>query len=636
MKGTAMNACRIVLAVFLAHAFCFVPQTGFGQTDMSEDFLVKGLPASAVLPAENLDKAAESMAQQIARSDKQSLPVLLAALQTAGFSIIDENGIVLRKPAGGGPGQGLGFYDFEAVGSLKLETGGARISLAKFAGAITKEVSQIQASQFSEALVTDLRTQANNSNNRYLRYWARLIIELGKCSPQPVDMMTTPASRINLSVLQATLLVRRLQGDLYSLKRKFPKTGAIPPPFSQRQALVPVFWKTDDVPLVHLVKDSSKGALPCNLSGEYDGLILDATANGITYGFGKWMELLEVSEIAGISSKTLGFLSKGLGIAGAVLTGAELAAALTMLKGEMVVDNPPLIRTTTETAGEKRLMKAKLWFDVGKKQIVNCFRTAINSAFGLDFSVPNDGPAANAVVEWDIQEEEEFVWLEALEAKKGKDRSPSNQVTDNNGVSEMWLVGVPKNAPIAQKNPKKITKTAHVRVRARLKSAKDFVQNWIDIGGVILGGPMGGTVSAIEEIGFRLPYVVARATIPVIDHEPFVGYKPILKGVDFSSGVICSLEKPFTIAGSISNPGEYGVVTLKSFASFMPSSATTGTWMASNTTSNERITLNHEHPPSPYTIEGADTPTPRIKMIGPQATDYLDLVRLEIDECKEP
>lgn len=646
-----MSAFKIVMAVFLAHWFWFVPQTVSGQTDLSEDFVAKGLPASADLPTGDLDRAAESMAQQIAKSDGQSLSVLLAALQTAGFSILDDKGTVLRKPSGGGPGQGLGFYDFEAVGSLKLETSGARVSLAKLAGAITKEVPQIQASQFAELLVTDLRTQANNSNNTYLRFWARLIIELGKYSAQPVDVMTTPASRINLSVLQASLLIRRLQGDVYTLKRKFPQIGMIQPPFSQRPLFVPTFWDMDDDPLLQLVKDSSNSSLPCNLTGD-DSLILDAAANGLTFGQGVLMKVLEEAT----KSTVIANLSRGIGVTNTILAWAKLVAAVAMLKGEIVVDNPPLIRTRNSVPGERRLMTAAIRMDVGKKQTVNCFRTAINIAFGLDFDVPNDGPLADTAITWEFPnalEQSKLVWLEAPE---GKNRNPFNQVTNNKGVSQMWLVGAPKLPPVVKKNPKTITKTAHVRVSVRLKSSKDFIQNWIDIGGAALGlvdpsigGVAGGLVGGVAEIGFRLPYVVARATIPVIDHESFAGYRPINSNnaVLVLSGVICSFEKPFTVTASIvsttSNSTTY---------TFVPSSRTAGAFSLHGSHSGIGTSGTIDDSGGSYTIEGADTNTPRILIVtgGPGSvtsnqvtmstpggrTGHLDLVPLETDECKEP
>lgn len=646
-----MSALKLVLAVFMAHWFWFVPQTVFGQTDISEDFIAKGLPASADLTTGDLDKAAESMAQQIAKSGGQSLSVLLTALQIAGFSIIDEKGTVLRKPPGGGPGQGLGFYDFEAVGSLKLQNSGAMISLGRLAAAIAKDVPQIQASQLAELLVSDLRAQANGSNSTYLRFWARLVIELGNYSAQPVDMMTAPANRINLSVLQASLLMRRLQGDLYTLKRKFPQTGMIQLPSSQRSVSVPTLWKTDDVPLSQLVKDSSNNSLPCNLTGD-EGLILDAAANGLTFGQGVWMKVLEEASKSTVIAK----LSRGIGIANTVLAWAKLVAAVAMLKGEIAVDNPPLIRTHNSVPGERRLMTATIRMDVGKKQTVNCFRSAINVAFGLDFDVPNDGPLTDAAIMWEfpnVVEQSKLVWLEA---PQGKDRNPFNQFTDNKGGSQMWLVGAPKVPPVVKKNPKTITKTAHVRVSVRLKSSKDFVQNWIDIGGTALGlvdpsigGVAGGLVGSIAEIGFRLPYVVARAAIPVIDHEAFAGYRPINSNnaVLVLSGVICSFEKPFTITASIvsttSNSTTY---------TFVPSSGTAGAFSLRGSNSGIGTSGTIDDSGGSYTIEGADTNTPRVLIVtgGPGSvtsnqvtmsttggrTGHLDLVPLETDECKEP
>ncbi len=115
--------------------------------DNLNDFIAKGLPAPAVLPAENLDLAAILMARQISKSDEKSLPILITALQTAGFTIIDENGKVLQKPLGDGKGQGLAFYDFEAVGALKLANRSLGTSLDKLAGIITKETPKFTASQ---------------------------------------------------------------------------------------------------------------------------------------------------------------------------------------------------------------------------------------------------------------------------------------------------------------------------------------------------------------------------------------------------------------------------------------------------------------------------------------------------------
>ena len=200
------------------------------------DFADKGLPASASLPFGHVDHVAAVMAQQILKADEQSLPVLLTALQAAGFSVIDENQTVLLKPADG-MGQALGIYDFEAVGALKLAKAGVGTSLEKITGTITKDIPQISARQFAELMLQDLRAQADNSDDAYLRFWARLIIELGNSPGQQVDLMDAPASRVNLSILQATLLIRRLQGDFYLMKTQFIKNGKTRPFFSRKNLL---------------------------------------------------------------------------------------------------------------------------------------------------------------------------------------------------------------------------------------------------------------------------------------------------------------------------------------------------------------------------------------------------------------
>lgn len=668
-----MNAFKIVMAVFLAHALWGVPQTVFGGADLWDDFVKKGLPAAADLPPGNIDRQAASLARDISWADEQSLPALLTALQIAGFSIVDEKRTVLRKPLDGGTGQGLGFYDFEAVGSLRLQARGVSISLQKLAGTIIKDVPNMTASQFAEVLLTDLRTQATNSTDTYIRFWARLIIELSKRSTPPVDLMTAPTNHINLSVLQTSLLIRRLQGDIAILKKKYAQTGALQPLFSQSY-VVPASWKRNDAPLVQLVTDSSNGALPCNLAGD-DGLILDAAANGLTFGQGLWMMVLQES----LKSKALDRFSKGLAYVNMGLAWGKLVASLTMLKGEIAVDNPPLIRTLNSVPGEKRLMTATIRSEVGKKQIVNCFRTAINIATGLDFDVPSDGPMSDTAVIWELKNVLDTSKFVRLEAPQGKDRNPFKQATDAKGVSQMLLVGAPKIPAVVKANPRKVPKTAHVGVSVTLKSAKDFTQNWIDIGGVALGivftavtkdplGAVGTAVGAASEIGYRLPHVVARTAVPVIDHEPFLGYRYELNRLGYIppeysfSGVICSLEKPFTITGTA-----YGD---KQIHTCQPISPTAG---ACSYHADSKISDSIDGSSS-YTIDGADRDTPQILMsygdtvvtdrggwlkVGDRIIDssglinephkspwwipgrgtlgwILDLVPLETDECEKP
>jgi hypothetical protein len=194
--------------------------------DNLNDFILKGLPAAAELPVGDIDEQAITMARVISKFDETSLPMLLTALQTAGFFIIDENRKILKKPLKDGKGQGLAFYDFETVGMLKLDKHGIPTSLNKIASLITKDNSVISSANFSDLMLQELQENANNDKNEFLRFWARLIIELGKSSDQPVDLMTASSKDVNLTMLQATLWTRRLSGDFYTIRKSLEAHGS--------------------------------------------------------------------------------------------------------------------------------------------------------------------------------------------------------------------------------------------------------------------------------------------------------------------------------------------------------------------------------------------------------------------------
>ena len=500
------------------------------------DFAKKGLPPSAALPMEDLDQAAVTMAQLISRSDDHALPVLLTALQTAGFTVIDEKRNVLQKPLGDGKGQGLAIFDFEAVGVLKLSSRGMNTSLDKITSLITKDTPQISASRLSELILQNLRIQADNKENAYMRFWARLIIELGKTSPLLTDLTTATTTNVNLSVLQATLLTRRLQGDLFVLKAKLNQVGNNQSPVTSRNLFSSAIWRKENFSIFHPARFIQPDDLPCNLTGD-EALILDAASVGLTTWNGWQVGMLGESVNAAGKATTLGKLGLGLQGVNIGLAWVKLVAAVTSLKGELTVDNPPVIRTLNSTPGDKRLMKARIWSEVGKKEMLNCLRPILNAATGLDFNFPSDGPVSDVAVEWrfagdnetrvnnaDTRNFQKFVFFQP---PAGKDRDPQKQVTDGNGISEMYLVGSPKiPAVVYQTNPMKVEKKANVLVGVTLKSAKDFTQNWVDIGGIAVGTATGGPLGLLgsaAEIGYRVPYVAARATIPVIDHEPCDG-----------------------------------------------------------------------------------------------------------------
>ncbi len=469
-----------------------------------------------VFSKEGVDRSAASLARSINGAEEKAMPPLLTALQRAGFYILDNKGAVKYYPESG-KGQGLGFFEFEADGSLKLDNRGVRISLVKMAASIVKNTPQITPEALAGAVLSDLQTQSQNATNADLRFWARLIIELGKGSSPALDLMTSQPKDVTLSVLQATLLTRRLQGDLYTLKSRIGRIDSNPYRVGPQSIFVNAAWIQSSFDLAPARPQTS----PCNLTGE-QALILDAAAVGLTTGQGALMELINRTLPAA------GTVASAVGVANIALAWGKLVASVTALKGELTVEQPvPLKRTKNSVPGEKRLLTARVWSEVGDWELLNCVRPALNIATGLDFNLPTDGPLGDVLVEWEFDGEnatnkasKKFVYFEPL---PGASSRPNNQVTNDQGISKINLVGSPKVPGYAYfKNPMTVRKSAGVLVAVRLKSSKDFVQNWIDIGGavigVVTGGPL-GLVGAAAEIGFRAPITVAHKTVPVTDHE---------------------------------------------------------------------------------------------------------------------
>ena len=502
--------------------------------DSLNDFVAKGLPSPAPAPTGSLDLAAIIMARQISRLDENSLPVLLTALQTAGFSIIDENRKVLMKPLGDGKGQGLAIYDFEAVGDLKMAKYGIGTSLEKIAGGITRNTPELSAAQLSAMMLNELRDQSNSFDDPYARFWARLIIELGKLSSRPADLSAPSPANLNISMLQATLWTRRLQGDFYALETKLKQNGRARPWLNGRDLFALAENRENAVSTFRPISFREADDLPCNLT-DNESLVLDAGANLITTWHGWQVDKL------GLGKVTAGLYGVNLALAW-----LKLVAAVTALHGDITVANTPLIRTLNSTPGQRRLMTAKITMEVGHKQTLNCLRPLLNATTGLDFNFPTDGPVSGAAVEWHFAGDndtrvndpgaintaifgptqlgiEKFV---VFESPAGADKNPQNQVTDNDGLTKMWLVGAAKIPEVGSRGPVEVPKTAKVLVGVTLKSAKNPGQQFVDIiGGAIgiaTGGPL-GLLMLIPEIGYRIPYVPAHAEIPVIDHEPCDG-----------------------------------------------------------------------------------------------------------------
>jgi hypothetical protein len=485
--------------------------------DDANSFYDKGLPEPQIIGENPTDKLAAELAKKISEYDEESLSILIGTLQKAGFYIIDENQKILYQPTVG-KGMGLGLYDFEIVGMYKLSRTGYVTSVSKMAGAISRGLPD---ANLETLLLQDLRAAAN-SNNSMKRFWARLIIELGKQFPNPVDLMTATPDKSQLNVIQATIWERRLVGDLIAFASQQSSIF-----YQPRQLFYP------QINRANYVNASFTSKLdPCDFSS-VETTEVDAAATATTTAHGKVLE--KISE----SSTKLEKFGKGLGGVNLALSWAKLVAAVTQMKGEIQVQQPlPLIRTkSNKTSGEKRLLTGKFEIKVNDLRKLNCVRMAINATTGMDFSMPSSGPLGNKPVSWELGGEVsfkgqnssktgEFEQVVYLLPKDGEPRDQHKQETGANGISEIYLEGAKQKEDLNGQKVVPLPKMATVRADIALKNMSDSKQEAVDVGsfGVGLaasGGPTPlGILSALPELGFRAKIPVVAVKVPIRDWTP--------------------------------------------------------------------------------------------------------------------
>ena len=515
--------------------------------DPANDFADSGLPEPPVIPDGRSDASAAKLAAKLSKYEEDSLAYLIAVLQKAGFYIIDENRKILYQPTVDLKGMGLAFYDYEVVGMLKLSRAGVVTSVGKLADVIGKDLPSPQKERFGAMMLEDLRKaaaleivaneQTSNKAPQTKRFWARLIIELGKQFPTPVDLMTATPENAQLNIIQASLWQRRLVGDLIAFNEQQGVHREQPvDTLAGRLTVKPGFEFLNasvGEPVLPLQE-------PCNYAAE-ETTEMDAASTAFTTVHGS---ILGMFVDAAGDTKTTGGLVRlekvglGLGIASAVLNWAKLVAAASQMKGEIKVEEPmPLIRTkSSSTAGERRTLTGKFEIKVNNLRQLNCVRTTLNMTTGLDFSMPSSGPLAEKPVSWELSGEtsfagqgssqtgvyEQIVYLLPID---GANRDHHKQETDANGESKIYLEGAKQKKDLNGLKVVPLPRKAVVRADVALKNMKDTKQEVADIGGFTIGtatggGSLLGLLGSIPEIGFRMKIPVTAVAVPVRDWTP--------------------------------------------------------------------------------------------------------------------
>lgn len=190
--------------------------------------------------------------------------------------------------------------------------------------------------------------------------------------------------------------------------------------------------------------------------------------------------------------------------------------------------------------------------------------------------------------------------------------------------------------------------------RAHERAHKDFFLSFPKILDVAMESRLLRLRSESEVVSYRTQKEFLRSKLTELKRKygsKCKSYRPLKNDFLIFSGVICNLENPFTVTYSAVSVPFTGTYT------FVPSSATAGTWSGSGAGSMGGATHAVNDIGGSYTIEGADTDTPKILTVaGQQGSStvitprnavtvpssasgmmgHIDLVPLESDECNEP
>jgi hypothetical protein len=323
----------------------------------------------------------------------------------------------------------------------------------------------------------------------------------------------------------------------------------------------------------------------------------------------------------------------------AVTTNLNIASVLLSLLLQIAAmeinpsqDPAPLERTKTTNRGKDGKIVLQLYSARGNipdgDKLGACMGSVLANAFGVSFSLPAQGPIAGAEM--------------TVEGGRGfPDRVLFNtegtnsmrRWTEKDGTAEYKIFGAPQKRDLPQ-TAKPVDKEFSIYVKAQPEEAGLNSMLNIFFGGLTFGtkpSGAGGFGSAVD-IAKGFQYDMGEYVFNLKDWSS-QGYRATGGTADVTySGVICSLDKPFTVIGTYG----FGNVPFK----FVPSSATNGTASYSVNPSGVQLTGT-----GTYTIEGVDTDSPKIvwsvsmNMTVPRASRSdsgvapIQLVSLETNEC---
>ncbi|HKO92004.1 MAG TPA: hypothetical protein VJU61_12665, partial [Polyangiaceae bacterium] len=321
-----------------------------------------------------------------------------------------------------------------------------------------------------------------------------------------------------------------------------------------------------------------------------------------------------------------------------VVSMLTLAMKLAALEVDAIQEPDPLLRTKGTTHGEAGkvtfALSARLKKPPGGTEahadgnsLDNCFINFFTNALSINLALPGAGRIAGAELEFrgGIGFPERVLF--------GNYADLLGKATDANGEATLAVTGTAQKKQLSEA-AKPVDREFSILVSAQPEAfdEKSLVNMFFNGYSLGVKASVPGAITAILDVLKTVHWELGEHVFRVTDWKPR-GYRAI-GGNPYAtySGVICSLDKPFTIVASY----EFGAVPFE----FVPSSATSGAAHYGVAPSGISLTGS-----GPYRIDDADTDWPKIvwsvaaDMRAPRLSHHgegsapLGLVALETNEC---
>lgn len=513
------------------------------------------LPQPLALPSGNSDQTAAILAQKILARNNESVSALMTALQFAGFFITDKTGKILLAPPDG-KGLGLTINGWEIASAAKMLGEGKKTSVQNLNNGLKSIPYFSQHENIASLMLEDIRNNAGNSRNQFVKNFSRLIIELGKNKTDAAKQ--TEETEIN--AVQHLLMMRRLYGDLWARAERWKmRTGTAQTENRGEVRFSKMSFSTSEKQNSYLEilnenplkfnfqsvsEDTPQQQIPCRMDGNAP-TVMDAGATVSSETYGKILDLLEDLYEDTPTGTALQKFAMYQSIANTLLAYAKFVQTYAALETKIILeDAPPLIRTKNTIPGARKPLRAEVRMNIGNWQMYNCVRLAINVTLGVDFATVNDGPIGDVGVTWHLDEggardrysnstgldnsAEQIVGI-TQDGKRIQDAGTGTREigkanytkTDDKGIARVILEGSPqRNAKIGRVS--EVSKQAVVRTTIKMK-AGEIKGDMVDVIGQALGG-VGGLLTMPAELIYRSDWAsTADLTVPVIDWEECSG-----------------------------------------------------------------------------------------------------------------